>query len=147
MANNLFTQEDFIKKKNPQKKSKNNYWYWIIIVLIIVASLFGFRKCSKHTENPEVPTIVIPIEDTIPIVADTFMVDAAEDKQKVETILSENSNSEEVQNKPNLDLEQMAWSVIRGNYDNNPIRCQKLGEDYQVIQDKVNEFYRKGLVH
>lgn len=147
MANNLFTQEDFIKKKNPQKKSKNNYWYWIIIVLIIVASLFGFRKCSKHTENLEVSTIVIPIEDTIPIVADTLMVDAAEDKPKVETILSENSNSEEVQNMPNLDLEQMAWSVIRGNYDNNPIRRQKLGEDYQVIQDKVNELYRKELVH
>lgn len=147
MANNLFTQEDFIKKKNPQKKSKNNYWYWIIIVLIIVASLFGFRKCSKHTENLEVSTIVIPMEDTIPIVADTLMVDAAKDKQKVETILSENSNSEEVQNTPNLDLEQMAWSVIRGNYDNNPIRRQKLGEDYQVIQDKVNELYRKGLVH
>jgi hypothetical protein len=44
-------------------------------------------------------------------------------------------------------VEQMAWSVIRGNYDNKPIRRQKLGEDYQVIQDKVNELYRKGLVH
>ena len=43
--------------------------------------------------------------------------------------------------------EQMAWSVIRGNYGNNPVRRQKLGEDYQIIQDKVNEFYRKGLVH
>lgn len=146
MANNLFTQEDFYKKKNPQKKSKNNYWYWIIIVLIIAVSFLGFRKCSKPTENPEVPTIVTTMEDTIPIVADTLMVDAEEDKPKVEITLSENSNSEDVSNMLNLDLEQMAWSVIRGDYDNNPIRRQKLGKDYQVIQDKVNELYRKRLV-
>jgi hypothetical protein len=147
MASSLFTQEDFIKKKNPQKKSKNNYWYWIIIVLIIVASFYGFRKCSKRTKFHEESTVVIPMEDTISIVADTLIVDDAEDKPKVETTLRGNSNSEEPQNMPNFDLEQMAWSVIRGHYDNNPIRRQKLGEDYQVIQDKVNEFYRKGLVH
>lgn len=44
-------------------------------------------------------------------------------------------------------IEQMALSVIRGNYGNNPERRIKLGPEYKTVQDKVNEMYLNGLVH
>ena len=43
-------------------------------------------------------------------------------------------------------VEQKAQEVIRGIYGNGQVRKDRLGSDYQTIQDKVNEMYRKGLV-
>ena len=44
-------------------------------------------------------------------------------------------------------IEAKAWLVIRGDFGNGEERKIKLGPDYSVIQNKVNEMYRKGLVH
>lgn len=41
------------------------------------------------------------------------------------------------------DVEAMALRVIRGDFGNNPDRRQKLGDDYQVIQNRVNELMRQ----
>lgn len=46
----------------------------------------------------------------------------------------------------NDSLEQKAIAVIRGTYGNGLERKQKLGDKYTVIQNKVNEMYRDGLV-
>lgn len=46
----------------------------------------------------------------------------------------------------NGSLEQKAIAVIRGTYGNGLERKQKLGDEYTVIQNKVNEMYRDGLV-
>lgn len=46
----------------------------------------------------------------------------------------------------NGSLEQKAIAVIRGTYGNGLERKQKLSDEYTVIQNKVNEMYRKGLV-
>lgn len=46
----------------------------------------------------------------------------------------------------NGSLEQKAIAVIRGTYGNGLERKQKLGDEYTVIQNKVNEMYREGLV-
>ena len=46
----------------------------------------------------------------------------------------------------NGSLEQKAIAVIRGTYGNGLERKQKLGDEYSVIQNKVNEMYRDGLV-
>lgn len=43
-------------------------------------------------------------------------------------------------------LEQKAIAVIRGTYGNGLERKQKLGDEYTLIQNKVNEMYRDGLV-
>ena len=43
----------------------------------------------------------------------------------------------------NGSLEQKAIAVIRGTYGNGLERKQKLGDEYTVIQNKVNEMYRK----
>lgn len=41
-------------------------------------------------------------------------------------------------------LEQKAKKVIRGDFGNGIERKNKLGSEYDVIQSKVNEMYRKG---
>ena len=43
-------------------------------------------------------------------------------------------------------LEEKAKDVIRGNYGSGAVRKQKLGDQYDEIQSKVNEMYRNGLV-
>lgn len=147
MANTLFTEEDFIKKNPPQKRNKNSFWYWLILLAIIVITILGIGKCSKQNHILEEPVILTTVENAVPVIADTLVVNTTEEKQNAEIKWSDISNKDGIENTSNLNVEQMALAVIRGNYDNNPIRRQKLGEDYQVIQDKVNEFYRKGLVH
>lgn len=44
------------------------------------------------------------------------------------------------------DIEEVAWNVIRGLYGNGNVRKEKLGDNYTLIQNKVNEMYRQGLV-
>lgn len=44
------------------------------------------------------------------------------------------------------DIEKLAIEVIRGNYGNGVERKEKLGDNYQAIQNIVNEIYRnKGM--
>jgi len=43
-------------------------------------------------------------------------------------------------------LDKKARRVIRGDFGNGKVRKQKLGREYKVIQRRVNEMYRKGLV-
>lgn len=47
----------------------------------------------------------------------------------------------------NTDVEVNARRVIRGDFGNGQVRKDKLGSSYSVIQSKVNEMYRQGLVH
>ena len=48
---------------------------------------------------------------------------------------------------PTGSIEDLALEVIRGKYGNNPDRRRLLGSRYKEIQRRVNEMYRKGLVH
>lgn len=41
-------------------------------------------------------------------------------------------------------IEQKAKHVIRGDFGNGQVRKNKLGAEYETIQNKVNEMYRKG---
>lgn len=43
-------------------------------------------------------------------------------------------------------IEAKALQVIRGDFGNGLERKERLGSDYAVIQSKVNDMYRKGLV-
>lgn len=43
-------------------------------------------------------------------------------------------------------VEEKAKQVIRGNFGNGQVRKDKLGDEYSMIQSKVNEMYRQGLV-
>ena len=44
-------------------------------------------------------------------------------------------------------IEAKALQVIRGDFGNGQERKDRLGADYAEIQSKVNDMYRKGLVH
>lgn len=44
-------------------------------------------------------------------------------------------------------VEEEALKVLQGAYGNNPERRRILGANYEAIQKRVNEMYRKGLVH
>ena len=44
-------------------------------------------------------------------------------------------------------VEEEAWRTIRGNYGNGAERKEALGNRYEEIQAKVNDFYREGKVH
>jgi hypothetical protein len=121
----------------------------------VVAAVFLFLKnASSKKDTTNIPTIEV-VDSTLTTDSVTAIQDSIQQDEFVadESVVNTNGDSvQEQSTSASVDMstksvEQMAWSVIRGNYDNNPIRRQKLGEDYQVIQDKVNEFYRKGLVH
>ena len=45
------------------------------------------------------------------------------------------------------DVEASARRVIRGDFGNGQVRKNRLGAAYPEIQGKVNEMYRRGLVH
>ena len=61
-------------------------------------------------------------------------------KQPSSSTTSNDVNSSELSGS----LEQKARRVIRGDFGNGKVRKQKLGNEYQQIQDKVNEMYRLG---
>ena len=132
-----------------QSQTQTKKRVWLLCVLLAVVAIVVFlslRSEASKAETSGTTTNEVVTESTDstkqddPIVEDT-MVDNTNGGSVLEPIVPSSVN------KPTENVEQMAWAVIRGNYDNNPVRRQKLGEDYQVIQDKVNEFYRKGLVH
>ena len=45
-----------------------------------------------------------------------------------------------------FDLDAAALDVIRGKYGNGQARKDALGADYEMIQKRVNEMYKQGLV-
>lgn len=58
------------------------------------------------------------------------------------------SNTESVERReaiPVSEIERTAKEVIRGKYGNGRIRKDKLGDQYSVVQSKVNEMYRNHL--
>ena len=56
------------------------------------------------------------------------------------------SSTPQVDNMSLGDTEEMAKLVIRGQYGVGSERKQKLGSKYDVIQSRVNEMYKQGLV-
>lgn len=146
---------DFTKDDKPVRKKNRLLWGFCVILIIVVAAVFLFLKnASSKKDTTNIPTIEV-VDSILTTDSVTAIQDSIQQDESVadESVVNTNGDSvQEQSTSASVDMstksvEQMAWSVIRGNYDNNPIRRQKLGEDYQVIQDKVNEFYRKGLVH
>lgn len=148
-----------LKKKVAAPRHKKTiicFLFAILIVVAIVVFLFLRNGSSASVSGiPEDSTNVEIISGVETAESSTEHQDSTkQDESVVMEIVDEKIQGESTQaqvvssskHNSTVNVEQMAWSVIRGNYDNNPIRRQKLGEDYQVVQDKVNEFYRKGLV-
>jgi hypothetical protein len=145
-----------LKKKVETPSASRKTWIWLLcsLLVVVVIAVFLYPRVDKETPDVttnEVDTPSVLTSDNITESIDSTKQDEIViEETVVETTKVEPTQVQDVTSSINItveNVEQKAWAVIRGNYDNNPIRRQKLGEDYQVIQDKVNELYRKGLVH
>ena len=62
--------------------------------------------------------------------------------KKIEDALKKDKETGEKE----FDLDAAAWDVIRGKYKNGAERRAALGEDYEMVQKRVNELYKEGKV-
>lgn len=162
--------------KNSNGGNKRNLWIFLgIIALVIILSFvfLGKNKGSKSQLPKDNGGTVVKIDSIKPTednteTTDSISVtkeDSALKKDSVNLTPEKSSNEDNSNNgsttnvakdelKPqnssseplNGSLEQKAIAVIRGTYGNGLERKQKLGNEYTVIQNKVNEMYRDGLV-
>ena len=44
----------------------------------------------------------------------------------------------------NVNIDELAWAVIRGEYGNGDERKERLGELYDIVQGRVNELKKEG---
>lgn len=155
----LFSPEDF--DKDP-KKNYRNVIQWVIgcvvLVLVALAILFGFRRCnSDNTIQTQEQTVPVPYVDNDSVDsinevgleknAQPGLNESLKEKEGEVVAVEENSNPTIIENPPipiSSDIEKEAFKVIRGEYGNNPIRKNKLGDGYQNIQNRVNELKREG---
>lgn len=167
----LFQPSDFDKDVTNKKRS---HLFSIIIgsgfIVIVLVAIFFFIISPNNVEtnsslaenkNNLTENIVdstgtdnshqLNNSDNKEIEEESKTVVAEEPMAKVEEIqkidnkhsLSSSENYEEL---PVSSIEEQAHKVIRGDYGNGLERKQKLGDKYTVIQNKVNEMYREGLV-
>lgn len=162
--------------KNSNGGNKRNLWIFLGIIALVVILFFVFlgkNKGSKSQLLKDNGGTVVKIDSIKPTednteTTDSISVtkeDSALKKDSVNLTLEKSSNEDNSNNgsttnvakdelKPqnssseplNGSLEQKAIAVIRGTYGNGLERKQKLGNEYTVIQNKVNEMYRDGLV-
>lgn len=162
--------------KNSNGGNKRNLWIFLgIIALVVILSFvfLGKNKGSKSQLPKDNGGTVVKIDSIKPTednteTTDSISVtkeDSALKKNSVNLTPEKSSNEDNSNNgsttnvakdelKPqnssseplNGSLEQKAIAVIRGTYGNGLERKQKLGNEYTVIQNKVNEMYRDGLV-
>ena len=163
----IFSEGDF--DKDP-KGPKNNKIKWVIaviaIVVAIVAVVLGLKGCesdnqSKNSENPQTAVATdsnVIVDSVINIESDSV---ASNDSKIVESTYNnevevsnqnqssktESEDPEKISNTRDVpsDIEAEALKVIRGDYGNNPQRKSNLGNQYQPIQDRVNELKRQGV--
>ena len=162
--------------KNSNGGNKRNLWIFLGIIALVVILFFVFlgkNKGSKSQLPKDNGGTVVKIDSIKPTEDNTETADSisvtkensALKKDSVNLTPEKSSNEDNSNNgsttnvakdelKPqnsssepfNGSLEQKAIAVIRGTYGNGLERKQKLGNEYTVIQNKVNEMYRDGLV-
>lgn len=156
MANDLFTKEDFIKKK-PRNRWSKRVIFILLLIVAILTIIFSVKKCTTESQLP-IDTIVVDSQnnnkndskasiDTLKLKDE--IIDSVTTGDNQEPSIDNGKNvavNRDTSKSTVLNLDEKVLSVIRGNYGNNPDRRRKLGAEYQIIQDKVNEMYRNGLV-
>lgn len=73
----------------------------------------------------------------------TYYYPSGYDKGRtVDSLKNDESENKENANLSSEDIDNLALEVIRGNFGNGQIRKDLLRENYQAIQDKVNELMK-----
>ena len=157
----------------PEEKKKNK-WLWIILAIIVVILLIWWLLPGKSTESEPIveeetiEEVSTPAENTEEV-SDEAEIPAVEDAVEENANNDESSNpSAPVENTPETtsapsapqtknnvatsnassvvsnDVEAEALKVIRGDYGIGQERKNKLGNQYESIQRRVNELKREG---
>lgn len=169
----LFQPSDFDKDSAPQKKSHlSKIIYATGFIIIILVAIFFVRTLPDNADNSSslsqnedykltenninTKTVDNTSESQAASndkqIAEEPKAEATEEPMAEATEGKKNnsehtlSSSESYINLPTGSIEEQAHKVIRGDYGNGLERKQKLGDKYTVIQNKVNEMYREGLV-
>lgn len=164
--------EEHIPSTPPSGNGKYKKIALGVLLLLVASGICWYALSDSKSSSNEVATAVQTKQGNVGASAakdstETAGEDSVQDEVSSERSDNEKSNTESVNNSkvekttenmtPNANeteqatalngtLEQKANDVIRGIYGNGQIRKEKLGNEYQTIQDKVNEMYRKGLV-
>lgn len=118
-----------------------------IATIVVIATIFAFlnynkRKCNSNNYNSD--TIVSTIQVSYDKDTITESINASE---TIETSHFANNGHNNFEQIATEQIEEKAIQVIRGDYGNGEERKNKLGSEYKVIQKRVNEMYRDGLVN
>lgn len=89
----------------------------------------------------------IPAISTEPKQPDTEKPATMPEQRDGSTTVKTDPSSTSAPTLPQGSLEEKAKRVIRGDFGNGSERKEALGSEYNVIQSKVNEMYRKGEVY
>jgi hypothetical protein len=117
-------------------KKKSSFMY-LLVVLLIAFGIFWLlnQDVDTTTAAEQMPTTA----EQMPTAAEQMPTAADQQSTASESLPSQDpaftSNS----------LDDKALQVIRGAFGNGVARKNALGNEYDVIQAKVNELYRKGL--
>lgn len=155
----------------PEEK-KNNKWLWIILVIIVIILLIWWLFPGTSTESEPVAEeetieeVTTPTEDPKEVSEDVE-IPAGEDAIEENTnnvgspnpsgsvvntpetipVAQQSANIVVSSNAPSVvsnDVEAEALKVIRGEYGIGQERKNKLGNQYEAIQRRVNELKREG---
>lgn len=166
--------DNIVNSTTEPKEKKNNKWPWIILAIIVIILLIWWLLPGKSTESEpivEEETIeeVSTYAENTEEVSDEAEIPAGEDAVEENANKDESSNPSEpvvntpetttapsapqttnnvaISNAPSVvsnDVEAEALKVIRGDYGIGQERKNKLGNQYEAIQRRVNELKREG---
>lgn len=160
----LFTEKDFDKEPYVSKSWLQKNWKWCALLgacVVIVLVLLGKANNSKIIKEDEKnDTSIEPLPlDTVNSISnsdeESTEIGSLEDEtmHHVTVDIPKSNNSREddkktgSSNKLNVtnDVEAEAMKVIRGDYGVGQERKNKLGTQYQPIQNRVNQLKRDGV--
>ena len=157
------------------KPPKSKLWLWLLLLAVVaVVVVLCVKFCGNDDKatvtEPEtveepatMPTEESPImgaEDvtiesettTETVVAETPVEVETPATPKIEPTPAEPATKsvpvqKPTQTLPQGNLDEKARQVIRGDFGNGAERKQTLGNEYNAIQQRVNEMYREGKVN
>lgn len=149
------------------KKSSKSWIWWILGILVVLCVIIGVVVSkSGKSEEPVSEMEEVVTEDVVATPKDSIVNEQTSDNEPALTeetpaeptteeatpvapaqpqpTVKENSTTSAAAN-VSSDVEAEAMKVIRGDYGIGQERKDKLGSQYQTIQNRVNELKREGI--
>lgn len=167
--------DNSVKPTPEPEEKKNGKWFWMILAIIVIILLIWWLLPGKTTESEPIveedtiEEVTTPAENTEEV-SNESEISAGGDAVEENANVDESSNPSElngsttettlVSSRPQStnkvvnnnassvvsnDVESEALKVIRGEYGIGQERKNRLGNQYEVIQRRVNEMKREGV--